>query len=66
VRPTIGDEKLFAETHIFGAPDDDLYGRRIRVNFLSLLRSERRFADIEALKAQVELDKKSALEYRNL
>jgi riboflavin kinase/FMN adenylyltransferase len=63
VRPTIGDEKLFAETHIFGAPDSDLYGRRIRVGFLSLLRAERRFADIEALKTQVELDKRSALEY---
>jgi riboflavin kinase/FMN adenylyltransferase len=64
VRPTIGDDKLFAETHIFGAPDRDLYGRRIRVSFLSLLRAERKFADIEALKAQVERDERSALEYR--
>jgi riboflavin kinase/FMN adenylyltransferase len=63
VRPTIGDEKLLAETHIFGAPDNDLYGRCIRVGFLSLLRTERRFADVEALRAQVELDKQSALAY---
>ncbi|MDR1042442.1 MAG: helix-turn-helix domain-containing protein [Clostridiales Family XIII bacterium] len=63
VRPTIGDEKLLVETHIFGAPDSDLYGRRIRVGFLSQLRAERKFPDVEALKAQVESDKRSALEY---
>jgi riboflavin kinase/FMN adenylyltransferase len=63
IRPTIGDERLLAETHIFGAPDNDLYGRRIRVGFLSLLRSERRFADVEALRAQVDFDKQSALMY---
>jgi riboflavin kinase/FMN adenylyltransferase len=63
VRPTIGDEKLLAETHIFGASDNDLYGRHIRVSFHSQIRAERRFSDIEALKAQVELDKLSALEY---
>ncbi|MDR1496307.1 MAG: bifunctional riboflavin kinase/FMN adenylyltransferase [Clostridiales Family XIII bacterium] len=63
VRPTIGDHKLFAETHILGAPDDDLYGRRIRVAFLDMVRPERRFADIGALKAQVESDKQTALEY---
>jgi riboflavin kinase/FMN adenylyltransferase len=64
VRPTIGDERLLAETHIFEEPDLDLYGSGIRVDFLSLLRAERKFADVEALKAQVELDKLSALAYR--
>jgi riboflavin kinase/FMN adenylyltransferase len=64
MRPTIGDEKLLAETHIFGAPDKNLYGRQIRVNFLSMLRRERRFSGLEELKAHVELDKRSALAFR--
>jgi riboflavin kinase/FMN adenylyltransferase len=63
VRPTIGDERLLAETHIFGAPDEDLYGRRIRVSFLSMIRPERRFGDVEELKAQVEQDKCAAVGY---
>jgi riboflavin kinase/FMN adenylyltransferase len=63
VRPTIGDNRLFTETHLFGAPEDDLYGRRIRVDFLDMIRPERRFEDIRALKAQVERDKRAALDY---
>jgi riboflavin kinase/FMN adenylyltransferase len=64
VRPTIGDARLLAETHIFGARDDDLYGRRIRVSFLSMIRPERRFPDVGDLKAQVEQDKRAARAYR--
>jgi riboflavin kinase/FMN adenylyltransferase len=63
VRPTIGDEKLLAETHIFGVRDSDLYGLRIRVGFLSMLRAERKFVNVEALRTQVEYDKRSALTY---
>jgi riboflavin kinase/FMN adenylyltransferase len=64
VRPTIGDDRLLAETHLFGASGDDLYGLCLRVSFLDMIRPERRFADIRALKAQVEQDKDAALAYR--
>jgi riboflavin kinase/FMN adenylyltransferase len=63
VRPTIGDDRLLAETHIFGASDADLYGHALRVNFLAMIRPERRFANVDELKAQVERDKRAALEY---
>jgi riboflavin kinase/FMN adenylyltransferase len=63
VRPTVGDSRLLAETHVFGVPDKDLYGHRIRVNFLSMIRPEKKFASLEELKAQVEIDKQSALAY---
>jgi len=63
VRPTVGDSRLLAETHIFGVPDKDLYGHRIRVNFLSVIRPEKKFANLDELRAQVELDKRSALTY---
>jgi riboflavin kinase/FMN adenylyltransferase len=64
VRPTIGDERLLAETHVFGVPDEDLYGHRIRVNFLSMIRPERKFSGTEELKTQVERDKRLALAYK--
>jgi riboflavin kinase/FMN adenylyltransferase len=63
VRPTIGDDRLLAETHIFGASDADLYGHTLRVNFLAMIRPERRFANVGELKTQVERDKRAALEY---
>jgi riboflavin kinase/FMN adenylyltransferase len=64
VRPTIGDERLLAETHVFDVPDEDLYGRRIRVNFLSMIRPERKFSGTDELKIQVERDKRLALAYK--
>jgi riboflavin kinase/FMN adenylyltransferase len=63
IRPTIGDKRLLAETHIFGVPDEDLYGHRICVKFLSMLRAEKKFANIEELKKQVEVDKRAAQDY---
>jgi len=34
----------------------DLYGRRLRLEFLRRLREERKFPDIEALRRQIALD----------
>ncbi|MDR0518903.1 MAG: bifunctional riboflavin kinase/FAD synthetase [Clostridiales Family XIII bacterium] len=65
VRPTVGDSRLLVETHIFGVPDKDLYGHGIRVGFLSMVRPERKFANLSELKAQVERDKQAALEFRH-
>jgi riboflavin kinase/FMN adenylyltransferase len=36
--------------------DEDLYGRRLRIDFLSRLRGERRFHTVEALLEQMRLD----------
>ncbi|MDR2162617.1 MAG: riboflavin biosynthesis protein RibF [Clostridiales Family XIII bacterium] len=65
VRPTIGDDRLLAETHILGAEYGDLYGHRIRVGFLSMIRPERRFVGTGELIVQVERDKDAALGYRS-
>jgi riboflavin kinase/FMN adenylyltransferase len=65
IRPTIGDKRLLAETHIFGVPDEDLYGKHIKVSFLEMLRPEKKFNGIESLKAQVEKDKEAARSYRD-
>ena len=59
-RPTFGDvDKPVIEVHIFDY-DRDLYDRRVRVSFLQRLRDERAFPDVDALRAQIDADCRSA------
>ena len=63
VRPTTDDcGRVNMETHIIGYKGY-LYGSYIRVNFYKYLREEKRFESKEALFEQIELDKKSSVEY---
>lgn len=62
VRPTIGDERLLVETHIFGI-DENLYDRDLNISFIRKIRNELRFESVEALRSQVELDKETARAY---
>lgn len=56
VRPTVGGSgSLTVETHIFDF-DEDIYGHRIRVEFLERIRDERRFPSLDALRAQLRAD----------
>lgn len=59
VKPTVGKYKKNIETNIFDF-DGDLYGKYIIVEFLKRLRSEKKFAGIDELKAQMKIDKKEA------
>jgi riboflavin kinase/FMN adenylyltransferase len=43
------------EVHVLGF-DKDLYGQAVRLRFVQRLRDERRFPDVDALKAQIEAD----------
>ncbi len=55
--PTVGpDRPLHLEVHLLGGFGDDLYGRRLEVAFVRRLRGERRFPDLEALRAQIAHD----------
>ena len=59
-RPTFGDvDRLTIETHVFDF-DRDLYGQRLRLSFVQRLRDERAFPDVDALRAQIEADCRSA------
>jgi riboflavin kinase/FMN adenylyltransferase len=60
-RPTIAssDAEPLLETHVFDF-DGDLYGRRIAVDFVEKLRDEARFADLDALVAQMHDDARRA------
>jgi riboflavin kinase/FMN adenylyltransferase len=59
-RPTFGDaDAPVIETHIFDM-ERDLYDRPLRLSFVQRLRDERPFADVDALRAQIEADCRSA------
>jgi riboflavin kinase/FMN adenylyltransferase len=59
-RPTFGDtDTLVIETHIFDLARD-LYDQPLRLAFVQRMRDERAFADVDALRAQIEADTRSA------
>ena len=63
VRPTFdGGDRVTVETHILDY-SADLYGERLCVELLHFLRPERRFADAEALQAQIRADAATARAY---
>ncbi len=54
VKPTVQETgPVVAEAHLFGFDGRDLHGERIRVLFVARLREERRFASVDALRAQI-------------
>ena len=58
-RPTVNAGKdTTVETNIFDF-DEDIYGLDIKVTFLKKIRDERCFGSLEALKAQLELDRRT-------
>ena len=59
-RPTFKeDDPLLAEAHLIDF-DADLYGHRVELSFEQRLRDERRFPDVEALRAQIARDVEDA------
>ena len=52
VKPTVGSDRALSETWI---PDfsGDLYGRALRLELLGFVRDERKFPDLDALKAEI-------------
>ena len=61
-RPTVNAGKdTTVETNIFDF-DEDIYGLDLNVTFLKKIRDERRFPSLEALKAQLILDRQACLE----
>ena len=63
IRPTVqGTPKLLLETHLLDF-HGDCYGRRVEVRFHRKLRSERKFADLAALRDQIARDVAAAHDY---
>ena len=55
VRPTVHGTEPLLEAHLFDF-DGDLYGRRIDIEFVKKLRDEKKFADLDAMVRQIDLD----------
>ena len=56
VNPTFGDGSATSiETHVLRY-DGQLYGQRVQLGFVQRLRDERRFDDVDALRAQIDAD----------
>jgi riboflavin kinase/FMN adenylyltransferase len=61
LRPTVGTPEPRLEAHLFDI-DADLYGRHLRVALVDFIRPERKFAGLDALKAQIAEDARRARE----
>jgi riboflavin kinase/FMN adenylyltransferase len=60
LRPTFADtERPVIEAHVLDF-DQELYGQRVRISFVQRLRDERGFPDVDALRAQIDADVRSA------
>ncbi|HQW81731.1 MAG: bifunctional riboflavin kinase/FAD synthetase [Rhodanobacteraceae bacterium] len=54
-RPTVDGRELLLEAHLFDF-DGDLYGQRLRVDFIAKIRDEARFANLDDLIERMHLD----------
>jgi riboflavin kinase/FMN adenylyltransferase len=58
--PTFDDNQFTVEVHLLDF-DENIYGEKIRVNFIERIRDEKKFADISELKEQIHQDIKTAV-----
>ena len=63
VRPTVsGEGTVSVESYILDY-DGNLYGRRVRLEFMRFMRPERRFENVDALKEQIFRDREETRRY---
>lgn len=55
IRPTVNGSKTVLEVHILDF-DKNIYGQRITVNFNKMIRNEKKFPNLDALKNQIKVD----------
>lgn len=55
IRPTVNGSHAVLEVHILDF-DKDIYGEEISVNFNKMIRAEKKFSSLDALKEQISLD----------
>ena len=62
--PTLPEGGKTVEAHIFDF-EGDAYGKNVRLETVGFIRPEQKFASVEALKAQLEKDKKTSISLLN-
>lgn len=60
-RPTVEGHSRTIEAHIFDF-NKDIYRKFVKVSFISMIRHEKRFNGLEALKAQLKEDRKAVIQ----
>ena len=69
-RPTVSGDSVNIETHIIdfknNNTDTDLYGKRVKVELLTFIRSEKKFDSLNELKEQIEIDTNKACDFHKL
>ncbi len=55
MNPTVNGKYLSIETNILDF-DEDIYGKRVRIEFLEKIRDEKKFESLDELKKQLDLD----------
>lgn len=61
-RPTVNGTNTTIEAHLFDF-DKDIYGEMIQIEFLHFLREEQKFDGLDALIAQLQVDKANSLRF---
>ena len=64
-RPTVKGVNLLLETHIFEF-NRDIYGKELTVEFLTFIRSEKKFKDFKSLTNQIKKDVITAKKYHKI
>ena len=65
VRPTFSEKNLVMEIHFFHDQVENLYGKKVKVEFLERIRDEKKFPTSEDLIKQLKIDKQTCLEISN-
>ena len=60
--PTVNGQKQTIEVNLFDF-DKAIYGEKLQISLLKYLREEQKFGSVDLLKEQLNLDKKTALEF---
>ena len=66
VKPTVGSDRVLAETWMPAYCGPDLYGRTVRVGLLKFLLPERKFPDLPSLQEEIIRNGREALRYFHL
>ncbi|MFO0389311.1 MAG: bifunctional riboflavin kinase/FAD synthetase [Alphaproteobacteria bacterium] len=61
IKPTFGGETPVLETHIFDF-NQNIYGKRLRVEFMDFIRPEKKFETLDDLRKQIQVDVLAAKE----
>ncbi len=65
VRPTFSEKNLVMEIHFFHDQVENLYGKKVKVEFLERIRDEKKFPTSKDLIKQLNIDKQTCLEISN-